>query len=94
MSPGRVLVFEIDSSGEILEVHADEEGLLLLQKAIASLRAQKDSHVHLFTPSWGGNELTEIPYDPEHRVIQKVTFYRYKPGFRDLRASPSRKPAE
>jgi hypothetical protein len=36
----------------------DEEGLAFLIKKLSCLRGEVD-HVHLMTPSWSGNELTE-----------------------------------
>ncbi len=39
-------------------IYLDEEGLEALEKQLAFLKKEPD-HVHLMTPSWAGDELTE-----------------------------------
>lgn len=38
----------------------DAEGLEFLIEELSKLREKRD-HRHLMTPSWSGNELTEVP---------------------------------
>lgn len=46
----------------------DEEGLELLEKQLAFLKKGPD-HVHLMTPSWGGDELTEDRKDDNQSLL-------------------------
>ena len=69
-----LLVFELTAEGDQLEIHADEAGLALLQKQLAFL-ARGSSHVHLKTPSWAGDELTEAAQVKDHRVLNHVKIY-------------------
>ena len=50
----------------------DDEGLEFLIKKLSLLRGKKD-HVHLMTPSWSGNELTERKQgNEEYRLINHL----------------------
>jgi hypothetical protein len=55
----KLLTIEYDSEDEILEMHLDKEGAkLLLNKIQMLLEKDENSHEHLMTDTWGGNELT------------------------------------
>ena len=69
-----MLVFELTADGDELEIHADEAGLAVLQKHLAHL-VRGSSHVHLKTPSWAGDELTEVAQAVDHRVLNHVKIY-------------------
>lgn len=49
---------EYNSKAEDVEIYCDRQGLELIIKKLNVL-ANKGGHVHLMTPSWAGNELTE-----------------------------------
>lgn len=58
-----LLTVEIKDAGKLNEAEAvicfDDEGLEFLVGKLIRLRGRLD-HEHLMTPSWAGNELTEI----------------------------------
>ena len=54
----------------------DADGLRLLLKRLESLLTRVD-HVHLMTPSWAGNEMTEDPVGGErYRLINSLRLVR------------------
>lgn len=53
-----MLTVEHDEKKENIEIFCDREGIELLLKKLTFL-ANNGGHVHLMTPSWAGNELTE-----------------------------------
>ena len=53
-----LLTVEYNQDAEDIEIYCDKEGLDLLMKKLHVL-TNKGGHVHLMTPSWAGNELTE-----------------------------------
>lgn len=59
-----------EPTGDIVYVHADLDGLERLERSIAKLRqcvAQGTcEHDHLFSKTWGSDELTETMLDQEH----------------------------
>lgn len=59
-----LLTVEIKDAGRPNEAEAaicfDDEGLELLVSRLLRLRGRQLDHEHLMTPSWAGNELTEI----------------------------------
>jgi hypothetical protein len=74
-----VLTFEIKKSGDEIEVHCDHDGLQALKEQLDFLMTQSASmHVHLATPSWAGNELTEEPQGVHGRLIHQVTIHLWK----------------
>jgi len=58
-----------DPNGDVVYVHADLDGLEVLERSISALRrhvAQGDcQHDHFFTVAWGGSELTETMLNQE-----------------------------
>jgi hypothetical protein len=50
-----MLSFEIVESGKAIQICADDDGLLLLRKALE--RVTSAGHVHLLSSANGGNEL-------------------------------------
>jgi hypothetical protein len=56
-----MLSFEIVESGKAIQVYADNNGLLLLKKALE--RVTSAGHLHLLGSANGGNELDDAnPY--------------------------------
>lgn len=53
-----VLSFEYDPKGE-LKIFCDEEGAKSLREYLNKIIDGKDTHYHLMTPAWGGDQLTE-----------------------------------
>jgi hypothetical protein len=57
------------AEGDIVHVHADKQGLSLLERAVAQLRLSAEKgdcgHEHLFSASWGGRELSETALGEE-----------------------------
>lgn len=65
--------FEI---GEVA-ICLDEKGIELLEKQLAFLKKGPD-HVHLMTPSWGGDELTEANQDDDNwMLVNHLRIVRY-----------------
>lgn len=58
-----ILTLEIKDGAKPTEAEAalcfDDEGLEFLIEKLIRLRGKRD-HEHLMTPSWAGNELTEV----------------------------------
>jgi len=71
MTSSPMLVFELTSEGDQLEIHADEEGLRRLKKHLEALLSG-EQHVHLKTPAWGGSELGEEPQQEGHVALNHV----------------------
>lgn len=71
-----LLTFELTDSEKELEIHFNRQGLRNLLKILHRL-ADSDSplprHDHLMTPSWAGNELTEIKQRETNRLLNKVS---------------------
>ena len=60
-------------------IHANKKGLQLLKQEIENLLS-KDStdHTHLFTESWGGNELTEkLPHVTKTGIINHLKIFKW-----------------
>lgn len=53
-----ILTVEHDEKHENVDIFCDKEGIELLLKKLTFL-INNGGHVHLMTPSWAGNELTE-----------------------------------
>jgi hypothetical protein len=53
-----ILTVEYSPKAEDVEIFCDREGLEVLLKKLNFL-GKNGGHVHLMTPSWAGNELTE-----------------------------------
>ena len=55
--------------GDVVHIHADAEGLALLEKTVSFLKrgleAGKCEHDHLFSLAWGGQDLTETMLQQE-----------------------------
>lgn len=58
-----MLSIVVEPAGDVVYVHADLAGLEALERAVSALRKRVASgdceDSHLFTPAWGGKELTE-----------------------------------
>ena len=76
MKTNKLLTFELDESGECLEIHGNKEGL---QELINTLKQalEADDHMHLMTPSWGGDNLTEIKQGNDNKLINHVKVFSW-----------------
>lgn len=67
-----VLTFALEPARHVLNVVADRDGLVLLRRQLDFLLDGSDSHIHLMTASWGGNELDEGPLGPDEVAVHAV----------------------
>lgn len=65
------LSFEYDPKGE-LKIFCDVEGASLLKNYLDKIILGKDTHFHLMTPSWGGDELTDLKFDENAIKVNQV----------------------
>jgi hypothetical protein len=65
------LTFETTPSEKEMAIFCDAEGLDSLITQLQILKQHK-GHVHLMTPSWSGNELTENKQVPENRLLHHI----------------------
>ncbi|MBZ5656437.1 MAG: immunity protein 32 [Acidobacteriia bacterium] len=72
-----MLTFELNPNHDELTIHTDAEGLQELQKQLGFL-LKGSSHVHMMTPAWGGNELTEDHQAENTTLLSKVTIFRWR----------------
>jgi hypothetical protein len=69
----RLLTFECDGQRQVVEVHANQEGLDYLIEALSRLRDSAiPDHIHMMTPAWGGQELSETNQNVEFAHLQHV----------------------
>ena len=70
------LSFELvkDTQVPVLEVFVDREGISLLKAVIEKIERHNGPwHEHLMTPSWSGNELTEVIMGEGNTLVNQVT---------------------
>ena len=76
--PG-LLVFELNEDNDELFVHADPDGLRRLARLLDRLAIAAEGgdfpHEHMFTPDWGGDELSSLPQEKEHHCLNHVKVY-------------------
>jgi hypothetical protein len=72
-----MLTFEITQDGDVLEIHADQAGLSSLIRRLDQLRSHQ-GHLHLMTPAWGGEELSEGRQGSENRLLNHVKVMLWK----------------
>jgi len=76
MTETKLLTFELKPGAAELEIHCNQEGLEFLVQALQSLAASNapmPRHDHLMTPSWAGNELSEVLQRDENTLLNHVT---------------------
>jgi hypothetical protein len=71
-----MLVFELTPACDELEIHADREGLALLEKQLRALLSG-ERHVHLMTKAWAGQDLSEDVQTPDHKLLNHVKIVRW-----------------
>jgi hypothetical protein len=72
-----LLVFESAIKCDQIEVHGDEDGIRMLIKQLEILLS-KEEHIHLKTPSWGGDELSEEVQGENHHIINHVKIFCWR----------------
>jgi hypothetical protein len=73
-----LLVFESTESPEAIELHTDKEGMAHLIDELKRLMEGTDNHIHLMTPAWAGQDLTEEPVGEGNKTIHQVNVYCWK----------------
>ncbi len=76
-SRSRILTFELLEGKDQLELHCNEEGLVLLIECLTKV-LRTGEHEHLMTSSWGGSELTEEAQGIGNQLINKVTVHLWR----------------
>lgn len=72
----RMLTFELVISGDKIEVHGNSEGLLHLAEILTDLaKMKKPDHVHLMTPDWGGNSLSNEAQGLSNTIFNHVEIF-------------------
>lgn len=72
-----MLTFEITPDSNVMEIHADSHGLAMLISHLQSLQ-KHEGHLHLMTPVWGGDELSEERQGKENRLMNHVKVMLWK----------------
>lgn len=74
-----LLTFEIGSADDELFVHGDPTSLRrlasLLENMALNAEQGKFPHEHLFSPEWGGDDLTTAAQVPGHRCLLHVKIF-------------------
>ncbi len=79
MKNQKLLTFEIVESKDEIEIHLNKEGINELLKQLNTLSTfDSNDHLHLFSESWGGSELTEQKQAEDNKIVYKVTIYYWK----------------
>jgi len=74
------LSFELDKEKVALFIHGDEAGLRrfvsILEQLVSRTEEGKFDHEHLFSPAWGGSDLSDTGKGDE--VLNHVKIYCWK----------------
>ena len=76
-----MITFEIKDGNKIsdglaeLEIYCDLEGIKELQKQLYFL-LEGETHIHLATPAWAGNELNEKKMGDKNILINQITLIK------------------
>lgn len=70
-----MLTFEIEDEHGQLRISADQDGLLLLRRNLEFLLAG-ETHVHLASPEWAGNEVDANATGQGSRIVHQVDIRR------------------
>ena len=71
-----MLVFELTPAGDVLEIHLDREGLEILESQLEWLR-KGETHVHLKTKAWAGEELSDELQGEGDHLVNHVKIMRW-----------------
>jgi hypothetical protein len=74
-----LLTFEWDPKRQVLEIHANKNGLERLKGNLEKLIASSgNDHVHLMTPTWGGKELTAETQSENDVIVNHVKIFKWE----------------
>lgn len=74
----KLFKLEWDSEGEKVEMHLNDVGIDYLINQLQELKGKSgNSDVHLMTPSWGGEELTEGPCEAGYSLVNHLKIYKW-----------------
>ncbi len=73
-----LLTFEWDEQNELLEIHGNQEGLNSFKNEIELLlKSTNEDHIHLQSPSWGGQELSDKKLNEQNKLISNVKIFKW-----------------
>ena len=72
-----LLTFEYDEETRKIEIHADRKGLIVFKDIIDNL-LEKGGDIHLMSPSWGGQELSEEQQNEKTKLLHHVKIFFWK----------------
>jgi catechol-2,3-dioxygenase len=61
--------------GSEVDIYCDTEGLQDLQRQLNFL-AHGETHVHIASPSWAGDELGEVPFGTGNVIVHQATIVK------------------
>lgn len=65
----KLLTLEFDFEQELIELHLNRERAEYLKNILEKLILEKDNKdIHLMTPDWGGNELSNDPQNENENI--------------------------
>ncbi|WP_319561732.1 Imm32 family immunity protein [Marispirochaeta sp.] len=70
-----LLSIELNKSTEQIEIHCNEDGLLLLVDKLESLKSMKNDHIHLKTSEFGGDDLSSDLIGIENEKINELKIF-------------------
>jgi hypothetical protein len=76
-----MITIEIKDAGKIgeglseVDIYCDIEGINELKRQLEFL-VQGETHVHLASASWAGNELSEVPFGEGSIIVHQATIVR------------------
>ncbi len=71
-----MITAELNEKLDAIELHLDTAGIESLIAQLEDLKAY-DSHIHLMTPAWGGEELSEASHG-SNRLMNHLIVYSHK----------------
>ena len=69
------ITFELNKETNSVEIHGSPAGLKYLSKVLLELSEETKSDVHLMSPSWGGEELSNDKHGLENSLIHHVKIF-------------------
>lgn len=71
-----MITAELNEQLDAIELHFDRAGIEKLIAQLESLKAY-NSHIHLMTSAWGGEELDETPHG-SNRLMNHLIIYSHQ----------------
>jgi YD repeat-containing protein len=74
----RLIQIEWNSDGKRVEIHLNDAGIDYLASLLDHLRSEAaPNDIHLMTPSWGGNELSEGEHPGNNDVVNHLKIFKW-----------------